>query len=104
MDTDRLTIPITCPACHDTIALPTASRYEYGRQVVAIDSKPLHDHIRERHPEKQQAVTVRLDNADARYTPAQPSRPTMASEELPDRCCGCVGSCCNCGEAPCSTS
>lgn len=25
--------------------------------------------------------------------------------DLPDRCCGCVGElCCNCGEAPCSTS
>ena len=26
-------------------------------------------------------------------------------DELPDRCCGCVGEqCCNCGDAPCSTS
>ena len=73
MATDRLTIPIRCPGCRDTIGLPTASRYEYGRQVVAIDSKPLHDHIREQHPEKQQTVTVRLDNTDARYTPASPS-------------------------------
>ncbi|MFM9681113.1 hypothetical protein [Streptomyces brasiliscabiei] len=75
MATDRLTIPVKCPACHDIIGLPTATRYEHGRAVVAIDTGPAREHARQPHA------------------------------ELPDRCCGCVGEqCCNCGDTPCSTS
>jgi hypothetical protein len=75
MATDRLTIPFECPACHETVDMPTASRYEYGRQVVAIDTGPVREHARQPH------------------------------DELPGRCCGCVGDqCCNCGDASCSTS
>jgi len=75
MATDRLTVPISCPACGDPIALPTATQYEHGRAVVAIDTGPVREHVKQH---------------DA---------------ALPDRCCGCVGAqCCNCGDAPCSTS
>lgn len=69
--TDRLTIPVQCPACDDIIALPTSSRYDDGRQVVAIDRRPVDDHIRDRHPEARQTVTVHLDNRDATFTPRE---------------------------------
>lgn len=37
-------------------------------------------------------------------TPAAPDPEDMVTmhDELPDRCCGCVGAqCCHCGESPC---
>jgi hypothetical protein len=49
MATDRLTVPFECPACREDVPMPTATRYELGREVVAIDTGPVREHIRDRH-------------------------------------------------------
>lgn len=75
MATDRLPITMKCPACHTELQMPTHSRHT-GHGYAVLD----------------------VDTSAVRQHIAE-------HEDLPDRCCGCVGPlCCNCGEGPCSTS
>lgn len=46
MATDQLTATVTCPACQQPIAMPTAARHTgHGQATVTLDTSAVHAHI-----------------------------------------------------------
>ncbi|MEU0716827.1 hypothetical protein ABZ498_06550 [Streptomyces lavendulocolor] len=45
MATDRLTVPISCPACNRQVRVPTNSAYNDGMHVVAFDLSAVREHV-----------------------------------------------------------
>ena len=54
MAAGQLTVLVRCPACDELIDLNATLRAELKRNVVGIDTAPIHSHISQAHPEQQQ--------------------------------------------------
>ncbi|MCL6733305.1 MULTISPECIES: hypothetical protein [Streptomyces] len=54
MATGNLTCFVRCPACNEPIELGATLRAELKRNVVGIDTEPIHAHIRQAHPQQGQ--------------------------------------------------
>ncbi|MDX2520579.1 MULTISPECIES: hypothetical protein [Streptomyces] len=52
MATGQLTVCVRCPACNQPIDLNATLRAELMRNVLGIDTAPIHAHIRQAHPEQ----------------------------------------------------
>lgn len=75
MATDRVSITLQCVVCPAELQMPTSARHTGHGYAELVVD----------------ASAVRQHIAE--------------HEDLPDRCCGCVGPlCCNCGDGQCSTS
>jgi hypothetical protein len=57
MAVGSFTLSARCPACGQPIELNATLRPELKRNVLGIDTAPIHTHIREAHPGQAQAVT-----------------------------------------------
>lgn len=49
MATGQLTLHVRCPACDEPIELTATLRPELKRNVIGIDTEPVHAHIRDAH-------------------------------------------------------
>ncbi|MEV4863257.1 hypothetical protein [Streptomyces ossamyceticus] len=54
MAAGQLTVCVRCPACGEPIELGATLRAELKRNVIGIDTEPIHAHIRQAHPEQDQ--------------------------------------------------